>query len=210
MKYSIILSNNQRSYEYLNLLLNKKKFPNYIVHLDFKNKSKFRKKILNLIDKKKLNYKAFQTNNIDQKNTENFILNLKDKIFVYSGYGGKIIKSKSILKKKTLLHSHTGKLPKYKGSTTIYYSLINEKKIYCTTFILNNQIDKGKILSIKRYPILKNYKNIDQYDNKIRAKNILATLNNFYNLNKINKKHKDNYSSYYIIHPILRYIALKK
>ena len=92
-----------------------------------------------------------------------------------------------------MLHSHTGKLPKYKGSTTIYYSLIKEKKIYCTTFIMNSQIDKGTILLIKKYPILKNYKNIDKYDNKIRAKNILVTLNNFYKLKKNKKKYKDNY-----------------
>ena len=131
-------------------------------------------------------------------------------IFVYSGYSAKIIKNKSILKKKFFLHSHTGKLPKYKGSTTIYYSLIEEKKIYCTTFIMNSQIDKGEILLIKKYPLLNNYKNIDNYDNKIRAKNILYTLNNFNKLKKNIKKYKDNYSHYYIIHPILRYIALKK
>ena len=38
---------------------------------------------------------------------------------------------------------------------------------------MNSQIDKGTILLIKKYPLLKNYKNIDNYDNKIRAKNIL-------------------------------------
>ena len=61
----------------------------------------------------------------------------------------------------------------------------------------------------KKYPLLNNYKNIDNYDNKIRAKNILYTLNNFYKLKRNIKKYKDNYSHYYIIHPILRYIALK-
>ena len=206
----MILSNNERSYEYLKLLISKKKFPNYIIHLDFKNESKFKKKIFSLINKKKLDYKSFKGNSVDQENIKKFLTNLKDKIFVYSGYSAKIIKNKSIFKKKVLLHSHTGKLPKYKGSTTIYYSLIKEKKIYCTTFIMNSQIDKGTILLIKKYPILKNYKNIDKYDNKIRAKNILVTLNNFYKLKKNKKKYKDNYSPYYIIHPILRYIALKK
>ena len=101
-------------------------------------------------------------------------------------------------------------MPKYKGSTTIYYSLIKERKIYCTTFIMNSQIDKGAVLLVKEYPLINNYKNIDNYDNKIRAKNIYEVLNNFYKLNKASKKFKDNYSPYYIIHPILRYIALIK
>ena len=210
MKYSIILSNNERSYEYLKLLISKKKYPNFIIHLDYKKDNKSKNKIFSIIKKEKLNFKSFKGNSVDQGNIRKFLINLKDKIFVYSGYSAKIIKNKSILKKKFFLHSHTGKLPKYKGSTTIYYSLIEEKKIYCTTFIMNSQIDKGEILLIKKYPLLNNYKNIDNYDNKIRAKNILYTLNNFNKLKKNIKKYKDNYSHYYIIHPILRYIALKK
>ena len=210
MKYLIFLSNNERSYEYLKLLINKKKYPNFIIHLDYKKNNKSKNKIFSIIKKKKLNFKSFKGSSVDQKNIKKFLINLNDKIFVYSGYSAKIIKNKFILKKKIFLHSHTGKLPKYKGSTTIYYSLIEEKKIYCTTFIMNSQIDQGAILLIKKYPLLKNYKNIDDYDNKIRAKNILITLNNFYKLKKNIKKYKDNYSSYYIIHPILRYIALKK
>lgn len=210
MKYSIILSNNERSYEYLRILIKNNKIPSVIIHLDFKNINIFRKKILNLINNNKINYKSFKSDNIDKKNIEKFIINLRDKIIIYSGYGGKIIKNRSVLKKKILLHSHTGKLPNYKGSTTIYYSLINERKIFCTTFIMNQNIDKGKILLIKRYPFLKNNKSIDSYDNKIRAENILAVLNNFNRLNKNKKIYKDNFSSYYIIHPILRYLALKK
>ena len=209
MKFSIILSNNERSYEYLKLLLKKNKTPKSIIHLDYNNNI-FKKKIINLIKRKKVFYKHFKTNNIDNKIIEKLLINLKEKIIIYSGYAGKIIKKKSILKKKILLHSHTGKLPNFKGSTTIYYTLLKNKKIYCTTFILNHLIDKGKILLIKKYPVLKNKKKIDSYDSQVRAKNMLTTLNNFNKLLKANKKYKDNFSPYYIIHPILRYIAIKK
>lgn len=210
MKFSIILSNNERSHSYLNLLLVKKKFPNFVIHLESKESNEYKRKILSLIYKNKLNFKSFNSNNIDNKKVEKFILNLKDKLIIYSGYSGIIIRSTSILKKKKLLHSHSGKLPDFKGSTTIFYSLIKQRKIYCTTLILSNKIDKGKILLIKKYPPLKNLRFLDKYDNKIRALNMLETLNNFTRLNKINKKYKDNFSQYYIIHPVLRYIALKK
>ena len=210
MKYSIILSNNERSYEYLNLLIRKKKYPSFIVHLDFKNDNKSKKKINSLINKKKLNFKSFKVNNVDNKHVRKFLIKLKDQIIVYSGYGGKIIKSKSLFKKKIFLHSHSGKLPKYKGSTTIYYSLIKEKRIYCTTFIMNSQIDQGTILLVKKYPLIKNYKHLDNYDNKIRAQNILDTLINFHKLKKNADRPKDNSSPYYIIHPVLRYLVDKK
>lgn len=210
MKYSIVLSNNERSYEYLKLLISEGKFPSFIVHLDFKSGKEAKNKIFSLINKNKLNYKSFKGNNIDKKNIKNFLIKLKDKVIIYSGYGGKIIKSKSILRKKIFLHSHSGKLPIYKGSTTIYYTLLKEKKIYCTTFIMNSDLDNGSILLIKRYPLIKNNKNIDNYDNKIRAKNILETLKNFKKLKKNSKNFKDNYLPYFVMHPILRYVALKK
>ena len=211
MKYSLILSNNKRSYEYLKLLVNKKKFPKFIVHLNHKSGQKEKKKIFKLINEKNLNYKTFKSKDIDNQKIIKFIIKLKDKVIIYSGYGGKIIKNKLILKKKILLNSKSGKLPMYKGSTTIYYSLLKERKIYCTSFIMNSNIDKGRILLTKRYPLINNLKNIDDYDNKIRAKNIFETLNNFHKLNKnLKRKLMDNYTPYYIIHPILRYIALKK
>ena len=210
MKYSIILSNNERSYEYLKLLINKKIYPNVIIHLEYKNDNKSKKKIFSLIKKKKLNFKSFKGNSVDHKNVKKFLIKLKEQIIVYSGYGGKIIKSKSLFKNKIFLHSHSGKLPKYKGSTTIYYSLIKEKKIYCTTFIMNSQIDQGIILLVKKYPLIKKYKYLDNYDNKIRAQNIVDTLINFRKLKKKAYKSKNNSTPYYIIHPVLRYLVSKQ
>ncbi len=210
MKFSMILSNNLRSYEYLKLLIKNQKYPKYIIYLDYKNNNKLKKKIFSIIKKGGIKHKSFKANNIDKIIIKKFLLNLKEKIIVYSGYAGKIVKSKNIFKQKILLHSHSGKLPNYKGSTAIYYSLIQEKKIYCSTFVMNSNIDEGKILLIKKYPLIKNYKNLDNYDNKIRAKNILETLDNFSFLMSRRKRFNNKFSPYYIIHPILRYIALKK
>ena len=53
MKFAMILSNNERSYEYLKLLIAKKKFPNFIIYLDFKGDKNFKKKIFSFIYKKK-------------------------------------------------------------------------------------------------------------------------------------------------------------
>jgi len=73
---------------------------------------------------------------------------------------------------------------------------------------MNNLIDKGKILFIKKYPIPKNLKKLDEYDNKIRSINILLTLEKIeLFLKKSTKTDKDIYSPYYIMHPILRYLA---
>ena len=45
MKFSMILSNNLRSYEYLKLLIKNQKYPKYIIYLYYKNNNKLKKKI---------------------------------------------------------------------------------------------------------------------------------------------------------------------
>ena len=47
-------------------------------------------------------------------------------IIIYSGYGGVILKEKVLSQGKKFLHVHGGFLPQYKGSTTNYYSILNE------------------------------------------------------------------------------------
>ena len=76
MNFSIIVSNNERSYEYLKLLIEKNKIPKYVIHLDY-NYNIFKRKIIKLIKKKKILYKHFKTNNIDNKKIENFLINIK-------------------------------------------------------------------------------------------------------------------------------------
>ena len=74
---------------------------------------------------------------------------------------------------------------------------------------MNKKIDSGKILLRKEYEKPKNIKLIeDSYDDEIRAKNLLTTLKKFNSLK--NKKIKNNYLPYYIIHPVLRQITFEK
>tara|TARA_Y100000590_G_C15520072_1_gene939029 strand:+ start:374 stop:1012 length:639 start_codon:yes stop_codon:yes gene_type:complete len=211
MKYSAILSSNYRSFSYIKLFIKNKLFPRFLIYLDNKKNNRIKNKIIKFVKKnKKIKIFIFKGDNIDDKKVKNFLLNLKEKIFVYSGYPGKIIKSNLILKKFIFLHSHTGKLPNYKGSTTIYYSLLKEKKIFCSTFIMGTLIDQGKILFIKNYPLPKNLKKIDEYDSKIRSINTLIVLKNLKKLMKKKIMKKNINTPYYIMHPVLRYLTLKK
>ena len=93
------------------------------------------------------NIKIFKSKKLSKK-VCNFLLNLKENYIIYSSYPGDIIKNKQLLK-KNLLHSHSGKLPEFKGSTTIYYSILMLNRIFCSTIIMNENIDDGKILCVK-------------------------------------------------------------
>jgi len=203
MKFSIIISNTKRSIYYLKKLSSNNLAQNEIIYLD-DNSRKIKSYLLKknkIFSKNKI--KRFSTNFINKK-VENYIMKLKTKYFVYSGYPGIVIKNKKILNEKAILHSHPGKLPFYKGSTTIYYSLLNSNKIYCTTLILREKIDTGPIIYVKEYPKPKILKTIDDdYDNFIRSENIVYVLKNISKL-KAKRQKINKLIPYFVIHPILR------
>ncbi len=207
-KFSIIVSNTTRSVCYLKELKLNNLVPENIIYINDLSNNKASK----ILKKRKFIFKSsclkIFNNKIIDKKISSYLLNIKSKNIIYSGYPGIIIKEEKLLNQKNLIHAHPGKLPEYKGSTTIYYSILKEKKIYCSTIILNKKIDSGKISIVKKYPLPKNIKLIDKdYDNLIRAKNIIYFLKDF---KKKNLK-KNIYSvPYYVIHPILRSIVLYK
>ncbi len=209
MIYCIILTNNSRSYTYIDYLVKKKLNPKQVILIDDNKNLRIKKLILQRIDKK-INVKIFKSKTINDKNILKYIKSLNQKIFVYSGYPGQLVKDDKLLKKKFFLHSHTGKIPFYKGSTTIFYSLLLEGKIFCTSFKLNKNIDSGQIIYEKQYPLPKNIKNIDNYDNIIRATNTFKSLKLLKKKIKLKaQKNKSKFSDYHIMHPVLRYLACK-
>tara|TARA_B100001964_G_C13698865_1_gene365124 strand:- start:272 stop:499 length:228 start_codon:yes stop_codon:yes gene_type:complete len=73
---------------------------------------------------------------------------------------------------------------------------------------MSTNIDSGKILFIKEYPIPKRRIEINSiYDEFIRAQNLVGYLKS---KKKTFKIKKNNDVSYFISHPIIRYLALKK
>ena len=63
---------------------------------------------------------------------------------------------------------------------------------------------------IIKYPIPKNILQIDnEYDDKIRAKNIVFILKKYDKL-KVTKKNIKKNNPYYVIHPLLRSLVFRK
>ena len=93
-----------------------------------------------------------------------------------------ILASKSGVRKKILNQNGIAceVLPANVDEEQVKDSLLKEKKIFCSTLILSNGIDQGKILLIKKYSRPKNIFTIDKkYDDFIRSKNLLYVLKNF-------------------------------
>lgn len=208
-QFAIIVSNTIRSKIYISELIKNNLIPQEIIYLD-NNKKRHRLKFNNKFNSSKI-YKIISIS-INSKKVIDKILKIKTKNIIFSSYGGDIIRNEIILKKKNFIHCHPGKLPFFKGSAVYYYSLLKQKKIFYTTFVLNKKIDGGKIIRIKEYKDLNINKFNEYYDAMQRINNIMFVMKKNLNNNRIilhNKNKKNNENMYYIPHPIIRYLAKK-
>jgi methionyl-tRNA formyltransferase len=203
MNFNLLLSNTPRSIFYFESLIKKKLFPNNIILYGNKNSAIIKKKA-NIYN---INYIFIKCGSINSKKLTKKIFQTKIGYFIYSGYPGEIVKSK--LLNLNLIHAHPGKLPNFKGSTTLYYSIILTKKITCSVIRISKKIDDGQILFSKSFSLPKNMKKLEnKYDYKVRAEAIIAFLKS--SQKKYKTKSKLIYSNYYVAHPIIRQIVFDK
>jgi len=232
--FAAIISDTSRSKIYLSLLIKKGLIPNYVLYMRDKSKIKFKKNqsfkftlqhgrkriyenllieydIIKILNNNKINFEVLETIDIHEKKVINKIKNRKERFFIYSGYPGVILKKEIINLKKTFIHVHGGYLPKYKGSTTNYYSILKENKIGASSIIMSSGIDEGPILKKKYFlPPKKKYQMDKYYDSFARGVILIETIKKFDKLQKIKQSRSEtqNYPIYYIIHPVLKHISI--
>ena len=212
LKINLILSSTNRSLIYLNELIKNNFRLNLVIFYSLQKN----KKIFNILKQKKINYKVLKTNEINDLNIEKELSRSGNALNIFSGYPGQIIKSKKILKNK-ILHIHPGSLYDFKGSTTLYYSLIMKGLIYCSVIVLNNKIDSGKVLFKKKFTLPKKMtikKFESNFENELRALTLIKYLKLYSTKpQKVNNRRysaKSKISNYYICHPILRGLVFNK
>jgi len=132
-------------------------------------------------------------------------------VFIYSGFGGAILRDKILSIGKKFLHVHGGYLPDYKGSTTNYYSLINENNCGATSIFMEEEIDSGPVLIRRKFPPPKNRREIDYiYDSVFRAQVLVETIQKFSRDGGWHFEVPNNCGgeTYFVIHPVLKHIAI--
>ena len=230
LNFGMILSDNARSRAYLDILVKNNFLPTIVFIINpnlITKKIKFKKniffnnsiKIEKFLTKNNLNYKKLKTNNINSLESFKAVKKSKIKYFIYSGNYGQIMKKKYFNLKKYFLHVHPGRLPKYKGSTPFYYEIIERNSISFCSIAMNEKIDSGKILQFSSYKISKKHY-IDKslidlvYDPYYRSLLLQKTLSKIKKEGlkaKRRKKIKNiNLKNYYIIHPVLKHVAILK
>lgn len=152
------------------------------------------------------------TQDIHSDHVINLITSAKPSVMIYSGYGGVLLRDCLIDCGKLFLHVHGGYLPKYKGSTTNYYSLLSDKSIGASAIFLSNDIDSGSLLYRKKFPIPQSCLEIDHiYDSAARAKVLVDVLRYYVDNQRWPQLSVEEESGlFYIIHPVLKHLAILK
>ena len=218
---AMVAADTTRTEYYLNELIRNEVIPNYVLVLVNAKKELLpgqkeaveENSLVSLLISHGVKYGLAKSSDI---NSDEVVLELSlrpENVFIYSGYGGVILKKNILSIGKKFLHIHGGYIPNYKGSTTNYYSILEKNKMGASAIFLNKKIDSGPIINRKEFCPPKNKFEIDYfYDSYLRGI-ILVNILKQYKIKKAIKPKtisQKNYKNYFIIHPVLKHIALLK
>ena len=164
-----------------------------------------------LLDELGISYEVSISKDINDPAVVEIVRRRTETTFIYSGFGGALLRKDVLSTGKHFLHVHGGYLPDYKGSTTNYYSLIVENTLGASAIFLSEEIDSGPVLLRRKFPPPANRQAIDHiYDSGARAKVLVETLKNYLKCGGWEFELPANIGgeTYYIIHPVLKHIAI--
>lgn len=147
---------------------------------------------------------------INDANLSRLLIELRPALVIYSGYGGQLVGAEVLDLGFDFLHLHAGWLPDYRGSTTIYYSWLKEGRCGVSALILDKEIDSGPIIARRQYPLPPRGMDVDRYyDNMIRADLLVNVLRDFAAVGFLPRiPNEGGGLTYYVIHPVLKHLAL--
>ena len=194
--------------------INKIKDELLLNHTDKKNKYFNEKKpLLLLLEEAGISYEIIPTRDINSEKMLETLKSISMKYIIYSGYGGQILKNKLFDIEKKYIHVHAGILPEYRGSTTAYYSILEKEYIGASAIFLNKNIDEGDLITCCTFSLPINTIDIDLiYEPYLRSIVLIKALKLYIQNNKFptTKQREENAKTYFVIHPVLKHLAIMK
>lgn len=223
MKIGIILTPDVRSKSYIQkVVLNKIELDEIIFMTDNRSELQYSqqiiteskkagfdisKSVLDTLLEHNLKFTKFNFVNINNTDLIKYVSNTKVDYFIFTGGG--ILKKEILNTGPKFIHLHPGLVPYYRGSTCFYYSIIKENNAGVTAFIMDEHLDTGDVICQKSFP-KPNHQFIDEiFDPYIRSETLLDIFKkNLLEHDNFQKQSQTEGETYYIIHPVLKHIAI--
>src|SRR5574338_7902 len=162
--------------------------------------------VTNTLKKHGVIYREFNFVDINHASLTEYLK--KSEIDFYIFTGGGILKKEVLASGPRFIHIHPGIVPQYRGSTCFYYSIINEDQCGVTVFIMDEGLDTGPVVYQQTFPKPNNIF-IDQvYDSHIRSESLIQVLKNNMLQKEISTSKVSDGNTYFIIHPVLKHVAI--
>jgi len=166
--------------------------------------------ILYTLHKAEIPYRFLMTDDINSDICLNAVGQMEESNLIYSGFGGQIIGEPVFKMGKTLIHVHSGILPEYRGSTTLYYSLLKDGYCGASAIKMCPGLDEGDVIAEERFPMPPGNVDIDYiYDPYIRAKVLVKAIESYLEKGRFSGTAQgiQGAKTYFVIHPVLRHIV---
>ena len=157
---------------------------------------KISKKAQQFIKKKSSKFYFIESNKVGEKIPQKITKMRFDYVFCFRSFF--ILKKNFLAKVKNVSINFHPSPPKFRGAGGINYSLFNKLKYFATTaHIMNEKIDYGDIIDVKKLPITRkdNIETVLSKTHKISFKQIKYIINQILkspnNLDKLIKKNKN-------------------
>jgi methionyl-tRNA formyltransferase len=153
------------------------------------------------------------TANVNDASVAAAVAAAEPELFVFSGPGGAIVREPLFATGKRFLHVHPGLLPDYRGSTTLYYSLLERGECGASAILLDREIDAGPTIARRRYEGPADRSLLDHgFDPYIRSDLLVRVLTDFRRTGRLDAHPQpeppEECAPYYIMHPVLRHVAI--
>jgi len=216
---AMVAADTTRTKYYIKELIKNKLLPNYVLLLlnrdhellPGQKETKTENELVALLKSASIKFEISLNDNINSDEIIRVIESRPEQVFIFSGYGGALLKEKILDTGKKFLHIHGGYLPDYKGSTANYYSLIEQNVIGASAIFLTKEIDCGPILLRNFFSPPRDRTKIDHIsDSKVRAKVLVECLQNYIDSGSWKYELESNRGgeTFYIIHPVLKHLTI--
>lgn len=167
--------------------------------------------VLSFVQKSGMPHMLIENKDINSGQMADVLAGLEQEYLIYSGYGGYILKPHLFKLGKKFMHVHAGILPQYRGSTTAYYSFLQEKILGATAIFLSEGIDEGEVITQETFAMPKKPVDMDYvYEPYMRSRVLIKAVRQYLENGAFASRpqKEKGAETYFIIHPVLKHLAM--